>query len=152
MKSKKSRFLIITIILLAIVGGVYIYKEYNRTNKNLTNAKADYSIKADSLIGEYLASDSLANKKYLGELLEVGGYVKEVANDENGYYSIVLGDTSSMSSVRCKLDSLENSKISDALKGKVISVKGICTGFIADEFGIGSDVILERCIVKSKNN
>ena len=66
-----------------------------------------------------------------------------------GFYSVVLGDTASMSSVRCSIDSVHSNEAAAVKKGSIIAVKGICTGFNADEL-LGSDVILVRSVVDSK--
>lgn len=58
--------------------------------------------------------------------------VKEVIKDDKGFYTVVLGDTASMSSVRCAFDSVHNSEAAGN-SGRVIALKGICSGFNADE-------------------
>ena len=61
----------------------------------------------------------------------------------------MLGDTASMSSVRCSIDSVHSSEATKVQQGSIIAVKGICSGFNADEM-LGSDVILVRSVVDSK--
>lgn len=152
MKQKKIIFYAaIFILLIAVLGGFYIYKEYNRPNKNLTFVQPDFSVTGINLLQEFLESDSIASHKYLGKVLEVKGIVKSISSDENNFYSITIGDTTSLSSIRCRLDSTENEKIKTFKRAAVISMKGVCTGFLIDEFGIGSDVLLERCVLTSIN-
>jgi hypothetical protein len=47
------------------------------------------------------------------------------------------------------MDSIHNKEAADVKRGIHIAMKGICTGFNADEL-LGSDVILVRCVVHSK--
>jgi beta-glucosidase-like glycosyl hydrolase len=75
--------------------------------------------------------------------------VKDLLKDDRGFYSIVLGDTASMSSVRCSIDSVHSGEAAAIQKGNTIAVKGICSGFNADEM-LGSDVILVRSVVDNK--
>lgn len=153
MKLKSSIvYAIILILVVAVFGGFYIYKEYNRTNKNLADVKPDFSVLAINLLSEFITNDSIATQKYLGKIVEVDGIIKEITRDENGSFSISIGDTLSMSSVRCRLDSSENEKVSFLKRGAVLLIKGSCTGFMADEFGIGSDVLLDRCVLPAKKN
>ena len=135
-----------------MLGGFYIYKEYTRTSENLVDVKADFSIGGKLFLDEFLTNDSNASKKYLGKIVEVSGEIKEMTTDENNFYTIALGDTASLSSIRCRLDSSENKKTFQIKKMNLISIKGICTGYIADEFGIGSDIQLDRCVLVIKNN
>ena len=75
--------------------------------------------------------------------------LKEIVKDDKGFYSLALGDTSSMSSVRCSIDSVHSKEAAAVKKGSTIAVKGICSGFNADDM-LGSDVILVRSVIDSK--
>ena len=149
---KKRKFLVrITLVLLLImaVASFYVYKEYNRTHKDTSELKADYSIAVTDLLKEFETSESDANKKYWDKVLMVDGFVKDLTKDDRGVFSIILGDTASMASVRCSMDSLHNAEAGNVRQGAHIAMKGICSGFNSDEL-LGSDVILVRCIVHSK--
>lgn len=64
-------------------------------------------------------------------------------------YSIVLGDTTGMSAVRCVLDSAFMNAGAAVNRGMVITVKGAITGFKKDDTGLlGSDVELNRCVIE----
>ncbi len=151
MKRKKVvRYIVLP--LLVIIAGLafYIYKEYNRMHKDTSKLKPDYEISASSLLTEFGSNETSSNKKYWDKVLRVEGSVKEVLQDDKGFYSIVLGDTASLSSVRCSVDSSHGAEAVSLQKGSVIAVKGICTGYNADEL-LGSDVILVRTVVDKKN-
>jgi hypothetical protein len=143
---KRKIFLLIIVIGLALAGW-YAYKEYVRTNKDLANVNADVKISADDLIKEYEKNDSLANKKYLGNIVETTGNVKSIEKDDNDYYTIVLADSSSMSSVRCSVDTVHREDAAQLVAGSSATMRGACTGFNKDEMGLGSDVILNRCVI-----
>ena len=93
-------------LLVIAGGGWYAYKEYTRTNTDLIKVRADYKISATTIINEYETNDSTANKKYLGKIVELSGNIKDVKKDESGFYTVVLGDTTSLSSVRCSIDTV----------------------------------------------
>lgn len=148
MKRKKIIWTIILTLLVVIAGaGYYAYKEYNRKNKDLKHEKADFSLAATDLINEFAANDTASNAKYLGKVVEVSGLIKDIVKDEKGYYTIVIGDTTSMSSVRCSMDSAHNADAGLVSKGNPVSMKGICTGYMSDAL-LGSDVILNRAVLK----
>lgn len=151
MKKRNKILLILGLILLvAAVGALYIYKEYNRTHKDTADLKPDYALSATQLIQEFETTEQASNKKYWDKIIEAAGIVKDISKDDRGFYSVVLGDTSSMSSVRCSMDSVHNEEAAVLKKGSSVSLRGICSGFNADEL-LGSDVILVRCVVISKN-
>ena len=139
---------IVWLLLLAVAfGGLYVYKQYIRTNKDLTKVNADVYITAVALVKEYETNDSTADKKYSGRIIETNGMVKDIQKDEGGNYTIVLGDTASMSSVRCSMDSVHQQDAALITVGSSAIVRGACTGFNKDEMGLGSDVILNRCVI-----
>jgi len=147
MSTKK---IIILVVLLAAAGaGIYAWKEYNRKNEDLSGVKALHTVQAVALINEFNSNDSLANSKYLGKVVAVEGMVKQVDRDDEGKYTVVLGDTAEMSSVRCLMDSLHASDATALARGESVKIKGSFNGFKKDDTGLlGSDVELNRCVIE----
>ena len=148
--STKGR-IIIAVLLVAAAAGVYAWKEFNRKNKDLTGVNADHSVQAVAWINEFTNNDTAANTKYLGKVVAVEGMVKQIEKDEEGKYTVVLGDTAEMSSVRCSMDSTHATDATSLRKGESVKVKGIYIDFNKDDMGLGSDVKMNRCVI-SKNN
>ena len=147
----KKKILVFTLIVL-IAGsaiGVYAYKEYNRKAIDISLSAPDFKDSALNLLTEFESSDSLAGKKYVGKLLLVDGVVKEISTDDKGFYTVALGDSTSMTSVRCSMDSLFQNNQVNLTKGQSVSIKGVCSGYNSDEL-LGSDLILVRCAVAEK--
>ena len=140
-----------TIVLLILAGGSwYGYKEYTRTYKDLIHVNADIKISVTDIIREFETNDSAANKKYPGKIVELSGNVKDIVKDESGFFTVVLGDTASLSSVRCSIDTSHQQDAARLIIGSSAIVRGACTGFNKDEMGLGSDVILNRCVIIEK--
>lgn len=149
-KKKKRKIVLLTMLPVLFVGVWLGLKEYNRTNIDLTKVKADVEISANELIKEYEASDTMADKKYLGKIIELNGYVKNVENDESGNYTIVLGESNSLSSVRCSMDTTYKDEAAKIVQGSSVLIRGACTGFKKNELlgeNLGSDVELNRCVL-----
>lgn len=150
---KKTIIILIALVLIAIAGFIG-YKLFNKNTKHLADSKADLTITATELIKKFETDEAAANKEYLGSKLDfiitVTGGVKEVIKDETGAYTVVLGDSTTRSSVRCSMDSLQNLQAASLKTGSTVSIKGAITGFMKDDLGIGSDVVLNRCIVEVK--
>jgi hypothetical protein len=150
MKRKKIiLYVLFSLLLIIAAAALYIYKEFNRTHKDTARLKADYTLAASDLIKEFEVNEKASNKKFWDQVIKVEGPVKDVVQDEKGFFMLVLGDTSSLSSVRCSIDSMHSREAAVVQKGSIISVKGICSGFNADDM-LGSDVILVRSVVDSK--
>jgi hypothetical protein len=141
----KKRTIIGGIVVVIALAAGYGWYQYNRTVQGLANVRADFSVNATELIKEFVSNEDAANKKYLNKILSVNGMLKNVEAAQN---TIVLGDTSDMSGVRCVLDSTASSTVSSLQKGALITIKGAITGFNKDETGLlGSDVQLNRCVI-----
>lgn len=152
MKRKKIiRYIVLPLLVLSVAAAIYVYKEYNRKHKDTAKLKPDYSILATDLLAEFVNNESASGEKYMDKVLRVVGLVKDIVKDEKGFYTISLGDTASMSSVRCSIDSLHTREVLNLQKGNKLAIKGICTGYAGDEL-LGADVVLVRSVVDSKNN
>lgn len=149
-----SRKKIILLILLLVIaaGAWYAWREFSRTNKDLQKVNPDYVLTATDILKEYESNDSIANKKYNGKVVELTGNVKVLEKDEQGFYTVVLGDSTRLSSVRCSMDSSHREDAARLTTGASTTVRGACTGFNKDELGLGSDVILNRCAIIAKKD
>ncbi len=151
MKSKRKkiiRYTLLSLLVIIAAAGIYIYKEYNRRHKDTAALRPDYILSATELIRAFEQNEQQSGKKYSDKVMQVNGTIKEVKRDEKGFYSVALGEPRSLSSVRCSIDSLHSREAETLKEGATATVKGICTGFNADEL-LGSDVILVRGVIKS---
>jgi cell division protein YceG involved in septum cleavage len=146
-KRKNLRLALLLLTVIIAAAAVYAYKEYNRKNNNLQDAAAAFTVSPGEIITQFNNDEKKANVSFSGKIILITGNVKTVDKDEKGFYTVVMGDTASMSSVRCSIDSTE-SAVADLIQpNSKVKIKGVCTGFIADELGLGSDVILNRCVI-----
>ncbi|MGB8190443.1 MAG: hypothetical protein WCF67_00930 [Chitinophagaceae bacterium] len=144
-----KKIIIVVVVLAAAGAGIYGWNEFNRKNQDLSDVKAVHSLQATALISEFNANDSSANAKYLGKVVAVEGMVKNIDKDEEGKYTVVLGDTADMSAVRCSMDSVYAANATSLQRGESVKVKGVFTGFKKDETGLlGSDVEMNRCVIE----
>jgi acetyltransferase-like isoleucine patch superfamily enzyme len=151
MKNKKIVYRLIAIVIFLIIGvGLYAYREYNRKNVDLADSKAAFTLTEMQLINDFSQDQEASNKKYLGKILELSGNIKKIDTDANGYHTVILGNAANMNSVRCSVDSAFNKEAHNLTVGSSVVIKGICTGYNADDLGLGSDVILNRSIAIKK--
>jgi len=145
-----KRFLVLLLVIILLAAGWYGYKLYTGKVPSLTEVKADATINATDLIAAFEKDSASANKQYLGKILEVSGTIKSIEKESS---TISLGNAGGNSSVRCSLDSAFVKEIDSLNPGSAIIIKGNCTGYMPDEtgLGLGSDVILNRCVFEKKN-
>ena len=143
---KKKKIILLVVLFALIGGGWYAISEYTRKVKDLSKVKAGVRLDARELIAAFEKDEVKSNGLYLDKIIAVKGPVKAVEKSVKGHYTVILGDATGMSSVRCSMDSIHQQDVSGLSPGSVITMKGACTGFNADEL-LGSDVILNRCVV-----
>jgi hypothetical protein len=148
MKRKTVRYSFIIVVVVIIGVMFFAYREYNRKQKDVADISAAYTLTSEEIILAFSSDEKASNAKYLDKVLAVQGTVKSIDKDDHGFRTVVLGDTTSMSSVRCSMDSSHNEEAAKLQAGNRVIVKGICTGFNADEL-LGSDVILNRGTIKN---
>ena len=144
------RIILPLILILGSIGAYYAYREYNRKTENVDKLEAAFELTTDALIQEFTENEKAATEKYSGKVLQIDGLLKTIDADDKGYNTVVLGNSATPSSVRCSIDTLFPIEKNHLQLNAPLTVKGICTGFNADELGLGSDVLLNRCIIVQK--
>jgi PBP1b-binding outer membrane lipoprotein LpoB len=146
-KNKMIKNVMLVILFLGALTVFYGYKEFNRKNESLISSTADFKLKSKDIIDSFSSDEKSSNLKFGGKVIQLFGYIKDIVKDDKGFYTIIIGDQSSLSSVRCSIDSSYSTEAEHLKVNTLAVVKGICTGYNADEMGLGSDVILNRCVV-----
>ena len=141
---------LLLILILGSIAAYFAYREYNRKTENVDKLDAAFELTSDALIQEFTENEKAATEKYSGKVLQVDGLLKTMDVDDKGYITVVLGNSASPSSVRCSIDTLFTIEKNNLQPNTPVTVKGICTGFNADELGLGADVLLNRCIIIQK--
>ena len=144
-----KRIMVVLLVIIVLAGAWYGYKLYTGEVPSLTELKADASISATDLIAAFEKDSASANKQYLGKILEVSGNIKSVEKESA---TISLGAADGNSSVRCSVDSAFVKDLDLLNPNSPLTIKGNCTGFMPDEtgLGLGSDVVLNRCVFETK--
>ena len=136
-----KRIVLITLLIILCSAGIYIYKEYNRKPARLNNLPAVVNINADTLISQFALNEAEANKKYLGKVISVKGFINKIDNQQDTLLTILLGNSLLSTSVSCLMDSSYIKLKKVFTPGVQIIIKGICTGYLMD-------VELNRCVVE----
>ncbi len=150
MKKRTIVYSIITVIIIITVLTLYAWKEYNRKPIDLRNTKANYTLYTKILLNDFSLSDSTSNAKYMSQIIELTGSEYSIDSSNKSAYTIVLSEKDFLISIRCSLDSTEKMLGILLNSGKEITIKGIYTGYNADDLGLGADIIINKCILINK--
>ena len=134
---RKIYFFGIVLLLLGLAGwGIYtVFKPH----RNVASQQAVANLPAVDLYHDFESDENLANKKWVGKVIEITGTISSVS--ETGNYISINLRAAENAGVNCSL--LKSDVKSEDLPraGDQITVKGKCTGFLID-------VNLVDCIVK----
>ena len=130
------------IFALLIIGlGLFIlFSLYNKPLIDIDKSKASITVEAQQIIDDFKNDELLANKKYVDKIIQITGEISKI-NIENNKMVISLKDDKNESSVMCHIETQENLANLKLDKGKIVTIKGVCTGYLMD-------VIMVRCILQ----
>ena len=122
------------------VAGIIGYSIWNKPFRDPLQGDA-VKVTATRLFTDFSTDEQSAQKKYVPEKpgdkkLEITGEIKDAGKNEGGetFYNLKTNDE--MFGVKCVME--KGNEITDAIPGKVITVRGFCDGY-------NLDVIVNRC-------
>ena len=144
MKKWINRYGILVFVGLAIltVAGTYGFNEYDRKLPDTHQLKAAFKIEAVDFVSEFQANPSAATKQYADKVIDVHGTVSSIQVTDTGGTVFLKGETS-FSSVMCQFHQKTSREIKQLRNGELVTIKGICSGYLMD-------VVMVRCIVIDK--
>jgi hypothetical protein len=134
--SKKFRYILVFLIL-ALISAIVVWKyTFRKAEVSMESKKPDFKLEASRLLQEFETNETAANTLYLDKIVVVTGKVASVAEDSVGI-SVYLKENDALSGIICSFDktALELSAVDTGL---LVSVKGICTGYLMD-------VVMNKC-------
>jgi hypothetical protein len=136
---KKKLFISALVVIALGIVSIWFFVFYKPTHfkRNIANEKG-IQVTSEAIVKAYTANEDSARILYGGKVLEVTGPVLEVKKNEEGNATVTLKSGDSFSNVYCTL----KDKAPLLSTGAVITIKGICTGFLSDV------VIIDAIIVK----
>ena len=138
-KQRKLLWLFIVPVIMMVVVVIYSVNEYTRGLPGTSRMHAIFHVTADDLVSDFLMEERSATDKYAGKVVSVYGMVNKIQIGRSGY-SVYLNASSPTSSVLCQFPEDASTEIKSLKPGMLITVKGICTGYLMD-------IVLERCVV-----
>lgn len=138
MKKLFSTKVLLSLFLLALVGGGIATYLWFKPVDSIENLTTDLSIPANDLFIAFESDEAAANEKYLNKVIEVTGVVKEVKTNEMGLPAVILETDDIIFGVMCEFEKTNQERAVEV--GDLVTIKGVCTGKLLD-------VVLNRSIL-----
>jgi hypothetical protein len=135
-----KKILIVAVVLGGIIFGVYKY--VMKPVPNTASLKAQVTCTVDGLVGELEAMDTTKLNSYTNKVIQITGLISKVQYDSSAV-TYILGNQSP-SEIICQMDARENAPTT--AQGS-ITVKGIATGYLLDDIGLGANMQLKNTVV-----
>ncbi len=114
--------------ILAVIGGCIGYYMYNKPADKMESLKVDESLSAEQLFASYEADEMAANKRFLDKIIVVKGKVAKTKKDEEKA-TILLDTGDILANIMCQMENIEGNLPAE---GSIVSIKGLCTGYLTD--------------------
>lgn len=134
---RKKVFFSIGILMLCLAA--YAIYLYNKPHTSVAAVAPAYTISAAELYAAYAQDEAAANKQFLDKVLLVKGIVSDVARTDSTL-TVLLESDDIAGGVSCNVAMKKNEE-KTIKTGEPISIKGRCTGFLAD-------VMLADCVIE----
>ena len=137
----KGKILLVLLLLVLFCLGAYFVKHQGvmfSKNASITNRTS-----SDSLISFFLHNEKEANTRFTNKAIVVTGKIKEI-NYLNNRYTIIVYTPYKDHYILCDVDPDQNELLRNLEKGEIISIKGVCKGFL-------KDIILLHCTLVTNN-
>jgi len=149
MSHKTKKYILITILVIAIGGASVGYYLYNKKHFSVEESTPVAEITAAALHQTFVTDSSAAKNKFIGDeinhkVIKVEGDIADVKKDQLGNTIILLKTATDGAFINCTLEG----RSENIHAGSKIAIKGVCTGYNFDaDMGIPGDVILTRCFI-----
>jgi hypothetical protein len=148
---KKSRLIILLVLLLAALGGLYFVNNvYNKEHIDVAETEADETMSSEDLFAEFDGNEEMAMESYSDKIIQVKGSITSIELANEAEPQIVLYGNGVDGFIRCGFKTSELDKIKALTDSSIVSLKGLCMGLNGSD-GLDlladKDVILSNCII-----
>jgi tRNA_anti-like len=139
-----KKLMIIAVVGLAIAFGVYKYSM--RAVADVSNDQAKINTTFADINSKINNNDTAALNSYTNQIISVSGNVRSITKGDSTI-TISIGDTSSMNTVECQIDSRHQQDFAARKENETIAIKGVCAGNSIDDLELGGSVQMKNCVL-----
>ena len=100
----------------------------NLPKANIKSKAALETITADQLYNSFESDEQAAEKKYIGQVINVSGKVADRYEDESGAMVLLFENESGTSTAMVTLEESQTKAAENVKLGDLVEVKALCTG------------------------
>ena len=148
-KATKNRWIkpvLLTALVLLLAGSGVVYYFFTLKFDDTATIKADFSVNALDLIGEFAQNDSLANSKYTEKILEVRGRVTE-AEAADSTINLKFIDTTTGNYAIFAFQAQDIAAAKTVKPGDSVAIKGSCSGGTFSKLLEITYISFKRCAI-----
>lgn len=141
----KAIFILLPLIVSYLAFGKIKESQFNEKTEATHTLKADHTVNAIDLIKEFVLSDSAANARYRGKLINITGVISEL-NASDSTATLSMADSTGSYAIF----DFEKSAVADVKKlqaGNTVSVKALCSGGIYSEIMETETISFKQAII-----
>ena len=145
-QTMKLRTIIAVAATVALVGGVFAWREYAREKPDTRTLEAEETISAKDLFSAFVADEQAATARFVGtteQVVQVNGTIRAIEHPDPALTNVLLETEDPLGAVVCEFPKAAVPSFWRA--GDAVSIKGICTGSLID-------VVLVRCVPADLKN
>lgn len=137
----KKKIILIPVLVLVVAAALTGYILWNKPHKDVKDADG-LRIAATELYNQYISDAAKAKLLYTGKVLQVAGEVARSALNQQDQQIILIKTRVSGAYINCTMEE----KAEPLKEGDHVTIKGICSGYISGDAGMGlpGDVFLVR--------
>ena len=131
---RKKHFFVagIVVFVLILAGGGYAWYLFHKPHTGVGGISAVAHLGSSDLYNGFQQNETAANKRYLGQVVEVEGTVADVQKTDSTLNIQLDCGSGATGGVSCSVAQAAENKMPVPVKGAVVTVKGRCTGFLMD--------------------
>ena len=136
--NKNIKYLLIALAIIALIIAIVFGLIFNAPKASVQSKNVDFTLSASELFQEYSENQSVADQKFIDQIIQISGTIFEISEDQQGATVFLLTTGENSAGVLCTMTVTESTKVKTKKIGDAIILKGFCSGMLME-------VVLNRC-------
>lgn len=136
--NKNIKYLLYALAAIFLIGAIVVGLFFSAPKASVKAKAVDFTLSATELFQEYSENQSVADQKFIDQIIQISGTIYEISEDQQGATVFFLETGENNAGVLCTMTVAESAKVKAKKVGDPITLKGFCSGMLME-------VVLNRC-------